>query len=197
VKDEYIEYLQRQIDENNQNVMRLESKLNELQKRYKNLIDDNRILNDTLNERNNKLNECLQENENLRIQINNYADNESKYRLQIQYCEKQIGLYETNINDYNNIIKDLKSSNEKLASNLTQKLDNNKNNKQGGSNNSNNNYSTNNSNNYNNYNYFNVKNVRSDNDVELQFLKNQNMIYLNNIKSKESTIDFIQKKMKS
>jgi len=194
VKDEYIEYLQRQLDENNQNVMRLESKLNELQKRFKNLIDDNRILNDTLNERNNKLNEFMQENENLRLQISNYADNESKYRLQIQYCEKQIGLYETNINDYNNIIKDLKSSNEKLASNLTQKLDNNKNNKQNGPNNNNNNFSTNNSNNYNNYNYFNVKNVRSDNDVELQFLKNQNMIYSNNIKSKDSTIDFIQKK---
>ena len=194
VKDEYIEYLQRQLDENNQNVMRLESKLNELQKKYKNLIDDNRLLNDSLNDRNNKLNEFKQENDNLRMQINNYVDNESKYLLKIQYCEKQIGLYETNINDYNNIIKDLKSSNEKLASNLTQKLDNSKNNKQSGPNNSNNNYSTNNSNNYNNYNYFNVKNVRSDNDVELQFLKNQNMIYLNNIKSKDSTIDFIQKK---
>ena len=47
VKDEYIEYLQRQLDENNKNVIRLESKLNELQKRFKNLIDDNRILNET------------------------------------------------------------------------------------------------------------------------------------------------------
>lgn len=108
VKDEYIEYLQNQLEENNKNVIRLESKLNELQRRFKNLIDDNRLLNDTLNERNSKLNEYIQENENLRLQINNYIDNETKYRMQIQYCEKQIGLYENNINDYNNIIKDLK-----------------------------------------------------------------------------------------
>ena len=113
VKDEYIEYLQNQLEENNKNVIRLESKLNELQRRFKNLIDDNRLLNDTLNERNSKLNEYIQENENLRLQINNYIDNETKYRMQIQYCEKQIGLYENNINDYNNIIKDLKNSNEK------------------------------------------------------------------------------------
>ena len=178
VKDEYIEYLQRQLEENNNNVIRLESKLNELQKRFKNLIDDNRILNDTLNERNSKINEYIQEIENLRLQMNSYIDNESKYRMQIQYCEKQIQLYETNINDYNNIIKDLKSSNEKLANNLTQNLAENKNS----------------TNNYNNYNYFNVRNVTADNDGELQFLKNQNMIYMNNIKSKDYTIDYIQKK---
>jgi len=90
VKDEYIEYLQRQLEENNKNVIRLESKLNDLQKRFKNLIDDNRLLNDTLNERNSKLNEFIQENENLRLQMNNYIDNEAKYRLQIQYCEKLV-----------------------------------------------------------------------------------------------------------
>ena len=190
VKDEYIEYLQRQLEENNKNVIRLESKLNDLQKRFKNLIDDNRLLNDTLNERNSKLNEFIQENENLRLQMNNYIDNEAKYRLQIQYCEKQIGLYETNIKDYNNIIKDLRNSNEKLTTNLSQKFDN-KNNKNNGSNN---NFSTNNSNNFNNYNYFNVRNIQADNDGELQFLKNQNMIYINNIKSKDYTIEYIQKK---
>ena len=185
VKDEYIEYLQNQLEENNKNVIRLESKLNELQRRFKNLIDDNRLLNDTLNERNSKLNEYIQENENLRLQINNYIDNETKYRMQIQYCEKQIGLYENNINDYNNIIKDLKNSNETLTNNLTQSLDNKKNSRNNGSNTNNN---------FNNYNYFNVRNVTSDNEGELQFLKNQNMIYMNNIKSKDYTIDYIQKK---
>jgi len=184
VKNEYIEYLQNQLEENNKNTLRLESKLNDLQRRFKNLIDDNRLLNDTLNERNSKLNEYIQENENLRLQINNYIENETKYRMQIQYCEKQIGLYENNINDYNNIIKDLKNSNETLTNNLTQSIDN-KNNRNNGS-------STNN--NFNNYNYFNVRNVTSDNDGELQFLKNQNMIYANNIKSKDYTIDFVQKK---
>ena len=179
VKDEYIEYLQRQLDENNKNVIRLESKLNELQKKYKNLIDDNRILNDTLNERSNKLNEFIQENENLRLQINNYIDNETKYKIQLQYYEKQIGLYETNINDYNNIINDLKVSNEKLTNNLSQNLDKNKKNES--------------TNNYNNYNYFNVRNI-NNNEGELQLIKNQNMIYANDIKSKDYTIDLITKK---
>ena len=187
VKDEYIEYLQRQLDENNKNVIRLESKLNELQKRFKNLIDDNRVLNDALNERGNKLNEFIQENENLRLQINNYIDNETKYKLQLQYYEKQIGLYETNINDYNNIIKDLKVSNEKLTNDLSQNLDNKKTEQNS------NNISTNNNNNFNNYNYFNVRNI-TNNDGELQLIKNQNMIYVNDIKSKDYTIDLITKK---
>jgi hypothetical protein len=179
VKDEYIEYLQRQLDENNKNVIRLESKLNELQKKFKSLIDDNRILNDTLNERTNKLNEFLQENENLRLQINNYIDNETKYKIQLQYYEKQIGLYETNINDYNNIINDLKVSNEKLTNNLSQNLDKNK--------------KTESTNNYNNYNYFNVRNI-NNNEGELQLIKNQNMIYANDIKSKDYTIELMTKK---
>ena len=188
VKDEYIEYLQRQLDENNKNVIRLESKLNELQKRFKNLIDDNRVLNDTLNEKGTKLNEFIQENENLRLQINNYIDNETKYKLQLQYYEKQIGLYENNINDYNNIINDLKVSNEKLTNDLSQNLDNKKNESNS------NNYTTNNSNNYNNnYNYFNVRNI-TNNDGELQLIKNQNMIYVNDIKSKDYTIDLMTKK---
>ena len=184
VKDEYIEYLQRQLDENNKNVIRLESKLNELQKRFKNLIDDNRILNDALNERGNKLNEFVQENENLRLQINNYIDNETKYKLQLQYYEKQIELYETNINDYNNIINDLKVSNEKLSNNLSQNLENKKNES---------NNTTTSNNNYNNYNYFNVRNI-NNNEGELQLIKNQNMIFVNDIKSKDYTIDLLTKK---
>ena len=183
VKDEYIEYLQRQLEENNKNVIRLESKLNELQKKFKNLIDDNRILNDTLNEKSNKLNEFIQENENLRLQINNYIDNETKYKIQLQYYEKQIRLYETNINDYNNIINDLKESNEKLTNNLSENFDK-KTKKE-----------STNTNNYNNFNYFNVRNINNNNnDGELQLIKNQNMIYVNDIKSKDSTIELITKK---
>ena len=190
VKDEYIEYLQRQLDENNKNVIRLESKLNELQKKFKNLLDDNRNLSETLNDKSSKLNEFIQENENLRLQINNYIDNETKYKLQMQYYEKQIALYETNINDYNNIINDLKISNEKLSNNLTLDFDNSKENDKDNKE-TNRNYNT--SNNYNNINYFNVKNI-NNNDGEIQLIKNQNMIFANDIKSKDYTIEFITKK---
>ena len=191
VKDEYIEYLQRQLDENNKNVIRLESKLNELQKKFKNLLDDNRILSETLNDKSSKLNEFIQENENLRLQINNYIDNETKYKLQLQYYEKQIGLYETNINDYNNIINDLKISNEKLSNNLSLDTDNIKDKEKNNTNEQNSKYGTNN--NYNNYNYFNVKNINS-NDGEMQLIKNQNMIFANDLKSKDYTIDLVNKK---
>ena len=192
VKDEYIEYLQRQLEENNKNVVTLESKLTELQKKFKNLIDDNRILSENLNERTVKLKELITENENLRLQINNYIDNETKYKLQFEYYEKQINLYETNINEYNNVINDLKISNEKLNNDLSQNnLDKNLKSNENGKNITNTN---NTNNNYNNYNYFNVKNIHTGNDGELQLIKNQNMIYENDIKSKDYTIDLITKK---
>ena len=192
VKDEYIEYLQRQLEENNKNVVKLESKLTELQKKFKNLIDDNRIMSENLSERTVKLKESLQENENLRLQINNYIDNETKYKLQFEYYEKQISMYETNINEYNNVINDLKISNEKLTNDLSQNnLDKSLKSNENGKNITN----TNNTNN-NNYNYFNVKNIHTGNDGELQLIKNQNMIYENDIKSKDYTIDLISKKNK-
>ena len=192
VKDDYIEYLQRQLEENNKNVVKLESKLTELQKKFKNLIDDNRILSENLSERTFKLKESLQENENLRLQINNYIDNETKYKLQFEYYEKQINMYETNINEYNNIINDLKISNEKLTNDLSQNdLDKNLKINENGKNITNTN---NTNNNYNNYNYFNVKNINTGNEGELQLIKNQNMIYENDIKSKDYTIDLITKK---
>ena len=192
VKDEYIEYLQRQLEENNKNVAKLESKLTELQKKFKNLIDDNRILSENLNERTAKLKESIQENENLRLQINNYIDNETKYKLQFEYYEKQISIYENNINEYNNVISDLKISNEKLTNDLNQNdLNKNLKSNENGKNITNTN---NTNNNYNNYNYFNVKNIHTGNDGELQLIKNQNMIYENDIKSKDYTIDLISKK---
>ena len=179
VKDDYIEYLQRQLEENNKNVVKLESKLTELQKKFKNLIDleskltelqkkfknlidDNRILSENLSERTVKLKEALQENENLRLQINN------------------------------DVINDLKISNEKLTNDLSQNnLDKNLKANENGKNITNTN---NTNNNYNNYNYFNVKNIHTGNDGELQLIKNQNMIYENDIKSKDYTIDLITKK---
>ena len=193
VKDEYIEYLQRQLEENNKNSVKLESKLTEIQKKFKNLIDDNRILSENLNERTAKLKESLQENENLRLQINNYIDNETKYKLQFEYYQKQIKMYETNINDYNNIINDLKISNEKLTNDLSQNSLN-ENLKTNNENNTKINTTGNTNNNYNNYNYFNVKNIHTGNSGELQLIKNQNMIYENDIKSKDYTIDLINKK---
>ena len=192
VKDEYIEYLQRQLEENNKNVIKLESKLTELQKKFKILIDDNRILTENLTEQTTKLKESIIENENLRLHINNYIDNETKYKLQFEYYEKQINMYEKNINEYNNVINELKISNEKLNNDLSQNnLDKNLKSNENGKTITNTN---NTNNNFNSYNYFNVKNIHTSNEGELQLIKNQNMIYENDIKSKDYTIDLITKK---
>ncbi len=86
IKDEYIDYLQRQLDENNKKIIKFETKSNEFQKRYKNLVEDNKLLNETLNERTSKLNEIIQENENLRLQLNNNIENENKIKT---YYEKK------------------------------------------------------------------------------------------------------------
>ena len=90
IKDDYIDYLQKQLDENNKKLIKLETKSNEFQKRYKNLIEDNKLLNETLNESTSKLNEIIQENENLRIKLNNNIENENKIK---EYYEKKINLY--------------------------------------------------------------------------------------------------------
>ena len=175
IKDEYIEYLQRQLDENNKKIIKFETKSNEFQKRYKNLVEDNKLLNETLNERTSKLNEIIQENENLRLQLNNNIENENKIK---SYYEKKINLYETNINDCNKIINDLKERNEKMNTSSKNNSDENLNNNNIIiNNNENNNYLNNN----------------ESNEEELQLIKNQNAIYLNNIKSKENTIELITK----
>ena len=173
IKDEYIEYLQKQLDDNNKNMIKLETKSNEFQKRYKNLIEDNKLLNETLNERTSKLNEIIQENENLRLQLNNNIENENKINLQIQYYEKKMNLYENNINELNKIINELKEKNEKLSISK---------------NDENTNTESNNNNDNNNY-----LNINDSNEEELQLIKNQNLIYLNNIKSKDNTIELMTK----
>ena len=59
IKDKYFQKLQKQLDNKNKNMINLETKSNEFQKRYKNLIEDNKLLNETLNERTSKLNKII------------------------------------------------------------------------------------------------------------------------------------------
>ena len=160
IKDEYIEYLQKQLDDNNKNLIKYETKINEFSKRYKNLIEDNKLLNETLNERTSKLNEIIQENENIKIQFNNNIENEKQIKI---YYEQRIKEYENKIKQFDNIINDLK---RKKDININNNI-NNKN--------------------------INQNNLNTNNEDELKLIKNQNLIYLNNIKSKDNTIELITK----
>ena len=163
IKDEYIEYLQKQLDENNKNMIKYETKINEFSRRYKNLIEDNKLLNETLNERTSKLNEVIQENENLKIQMNNNIINENEIKI---FYEKKLKEKEENINECNNIIKNLKERKDEDRNNTI--------------NNENRNPNI-------------LPNQIENNEEELQLIKNQNMIYLNNIKSKDNTIELMSK----
>ena len=107
IKDNYIEYLQKQLDKNNKNLIKYEKKINEFSKRYKNLIEDNKLLNETLNERTSKLNEIIQENDNLKMQLNNNIENENQIKI---YYDKKIKEYEEKIKECNSIINNLKEN---------------------------------------------------------------------------------------
>ena len=163
IKDEYIEYLQKQLDDNNKNMIKYETKINEFSRRYKNLIEDNKLLNETLNERTSKLNEVIQENENLRVQLNNNIENENQIKL---FYEKKLKENENSINEYNNMIKNLKEKKDINKNNII---------------------------NNENINPNIIYNNNDNNEEELQLIKNQNLIYLNNLKSKDNTIELITK----
>ena len=61
-------------------------------------------MNETLNERTSKLIEVIQENENLRVQLNNNIENENQIKI---FYEKKLKENENNINECNTIIKNL------------------------------------------------------------------------------------------
>ena len=108
MKDEYIEYLQKKFQNNFQMNSELENSIKELNIRCHNLINDNKLLNETLNERTTKLNELIQENENYK------KERKNKKNL----YENKIEIYKKENLEKNNIIKNLKEEINRLKNNL-------------------------------------------------------------------------------
>ena len=124
IKDEnidYIDFLKKQfetdvnIDNSNS---KLESNNKELLKRCQDLIEDNRLLNTALNERTAKLNKIIQENLLYKSKIEDYKLIIQKNEQKIKFYEDQFNLFKNNNENYQKIINELKSQNDKLTMNM-------------------------------------------------------------------------------
>jgi hypothetical protein len=114
----YSEFFKMQFDSNLKNNESEDNKIElnniELIKKYEDLIEDNRLLNDALNVRTSKLNKIIKENVLLKSHINQLEDYNKKSAQKIKFYEEQFGLFKNNSDNYQKIINEMKLQNEKL-----------------------------------------------------------------------------------
>ena len=120
IKDEYIDFLQKQYEDNNKINFSLDSNNKELLKKCNDLIQDNIMLNKLVNEKTNKLNNALQENKSMKSQMDKALISSKKNEQKTVYYEEQLKLFKSNNENYQKIINDLKEQNYQLNLNLTQ-----------------------------------------------------------------------------
>ena len=120
IKDDYIEFLQKEFEDNTKKSVKLDSNNKELLKKCDDLIHDNKILNNTLNDRTTKLNKIIQENLYVKSQLDKYILTNQKNEQKLAFYEEQFNLFKANNENYQKIIKELKDQNEQLTQNLTQ-----------------------------------------------------------------------------
>ena len=118
IKDEYIEFLQKQYEDNNKINFSLDSNNKDLLKKCNDLIQDNLLLNKTVNDRTNQLNKSIQENMIMKSQLDKTILNNKKNEQKIIYYEEQLKLFKSNNTNYQKIIQDLKEQNQQLNINL-------------------------------------------------------------------------------
>ena len=104
-------------DENEESVIKVELNDKEFIKINEELIEDNKLLNSALNERTSKLNKIIKENISLKSKINNLELSAKNNEEKIKFYEEQFNIFKNNIENYKRIINELKSQNEKLNKN--------------------------------------------------------------------------------
>ena len=119
IKDDYIDFLQRQFEDNTKNNVKLDSNNKELLKKCNDLIHDNRLLNKALIERTNKLNKIVQENLYIKSELDKSILNNQKNEQKLVFYEEQFNLFKNNNENYQKIIQELKSQNEQLNTNYS------------------------------------------------------------------------------
>ena len=119
IKDDYIDFLQKQYEDNNKINFSLDSNNKELLKKCGDLIQDNILLNKVLNERTNKLNRTIQENMLIKSQLDKTMLSNKKNEQRIGYYEEQLNLFKNNNDNYQKMIQELKDQNSQLNTNLT------------------------------------------------------------------------------
>ena len=120
IKDDYIDFLQKEFEDNSKNNAKLDSNNKELLKKCDDLMHDNRLLTNTLNERTTKLNKIIQENLCVKSELDKSTLNNQKNEQKIAFYEEQLNLYKTNNENYQKIIKELKEQNDQLNISLSQ-----------------------------------------------------------------------------
>ena len=119
VRDDYIDFLQKQFEDNLKNNPKLDTNNNkEFLKKFNDLIQDNRLLNKTLNERTNNLSKIVEENLYIKGELEKSILINQKNMQKMSFYEEQLKLFKNNNDNYQKIIMELKQHNEQLNLNL-------------------------------------------------------------------------------
>ena len=125
IKDDYIDFLQKEFEDHTKKSVKLDSNNKELLKKCDDLIHDNLILSNTLNDRTAKLNKIIQENLIVKSELDKCLLNNQKNEQKLEFYEEQFNLFKTSNDNYQKIIKELKEENERLNKNLIEMQKNN------------------------------------------------------------------------
>ena len=118
IKDDYIDFLQKEFEDHTKKSVKLDSNNKELLKKCDDLIHDNLILSNTLNDRTSKLNKIIQENLMVKNELDKCLLNNQKNEQKLEFYEEQFNLFKTSNDNYQKIIKELKDQNSQLNTEL-------------------------------------------------------------------------------
>ena len=117
IRDDYIDFLQKQLEDNSKNNAKPDDN-KEFIKKFNDLIQDNRLLNKTLNERTNNLSKIVEENLYIKTELEKSILINQKNLQKMAFYEEQLKLFKSNNDNYQKIIMELKQHNEQLNMNL-------------------------------------------------------------------------------
>ena len=120
IKDDYIDFLQKEFEDNAKKSIKLDSNNKELLKKCDDLIHDNRILSNILNDRTAQLNKIIQENLTVKSELDKNLLINQKNEQKLEFYEEQFNLYKTSNENYQKIIEELKDQINQLNLNLTE-----------------------------------------------------------------------------
>ena len=119
IKDDYIDFLQKEFEDNTKKSAILDSNNKELMKKGDDLLHDNKLLSSTLNDRSNKLNKIIQENLTVKSQLDKALILNQKNEQKLQFFQEQFTLYKTSNENYQKIIQELKEQIDQLNNNIS------------------------------------------------------------------------------
>ena len=101
IKDDYIDFLQKEFEDNTKKSIKLDTNNKELLKKCDDLIKDNKILSTIVNDRTNQLNKIIQENLTVKNELDKALITNEKNEKKLEFYEEQFNLYKTSKFKYN------------------------------------------------------------------------------------------------